>query len=50
MQLISKQRNPMIDNLMRMDAVSLENFARNFCKENGKDFDKEFNAFMNSVR
>lgn len=45
------KNNPMVSNLIGMaekgDAKGIEQFARNFCKENGKDFDKEFNAFLN---
>lgn len=45
--------NPMISNLMNMaksgNKKDVENFARNYCKERGKDFDKEFADFMNQV-
>lgn len=38
--------NPMIQNLIKMqkkgDTKGVENFARNFCKEKGIDFDKEY--------
>ena len=43
-------RNPMLRNLMQMDSTSVENFARNYCKEKGIDFDKEFSMFMQSKR
>lgn len=45
--------NPMINNLLQMmergDVKSVENFARNFCNERGRDFDKEFSEFMKKV-
>lgn len=45
-----KSPNPMISNLMKQaqngDAKAVESFARNFCKERGMDFDKEFSNFM----
>lgn len=43
-------RNPMLRNLLQMDSVGVENFARNYCKEKGIDFDKEFNSFMQGKR
>lgn len=40
---------PMGNNLLQMaqqgDGRSIENFARNYFKQQGKDFDKEFQAF-----
>ena len=50
MNILSKNKNPMLNNLMNMDQASIENFARNYCKEQGRDFDKEFNAFMQRNR
>lgn len=45
-----KSPNPMISNLMKQaqngDVKAVESFARNFCKERGIDFDKEFSNFM----
>ena len=45
-----KSPNPMISNLMKQaqkgDTKAVEDFARNFCKERGMDFDKEFSNFM----
>ena len=39
--------NPMLKNLVEMaekgDMQGVENFARNIYKEQGKDFDKEYN-------
>ena len=44
--------NVMISNLMNMankgDTKGVEQFARNYLKEKGMDFDKEFSAFMNN--
>ena len=44
--------NPMISNLVNManqgNSQGVEQFARNFMKEKGMDFDKEFNSFMNN--
>ena len=43
--------NPMINNLIRSakngDYSQVENFARNMFKEQGRDFDTEFNQFKN---
>lgn len=43
------QSTPMGANLLQMakngDSKGLEQFARNFMESQGKDFDKEFNAF-----
>ena len=45
-----KSPNPMISNLIKQaqngDEKAVESFARNFCKERGMDFDKEFSNFM----
>lgn len=53
MNMIGKN-NPMFTNLMEMankgDNKGVENFARNLFKEKGKDFDKEFSNFMNTVK
>ena len=44
--------NPLINNLVSMakqgDTNSVEQFARNYFKERGKDFDKEFSSFMSN--
>lgn len=56
-QLVSKligNQNPMFNNLVGMamsgKGAEVETFARNFCKERGVDFDKEFASFMNNFR
>lgn len=44
--------NPMIANLVNMaksgNTQGIEQFARNYMKERGMDFDKEFASFMNN--
>lgn len=44
--------NPIINNLVSMakqgDTNSVEQFARNYFKEKGMDFDKEFSSFMSN--
>ena len=46
--------NPMFRDLIQKaqkgDKQSVENFARNICKERGIDFDKEFANFMSNFR
>ena len=46
--------NPMISNLVNMakqgNYQGVERFARNYLKEKGLDFDKEFNAFMKNIK
>lgn len=46
--------NPMFRELIQKaqkgDRQSIENFARNICKERGIDFDKEFANFMSNFR
>ena len=46
--------NPMFNNLIDLaqkgDVKQVENFARNFCKEKGRDFDKEFGEFMKNFK
>lgn len=46
--------NPMFRDLIQKaqkgDRQSIENFARNICKERGIDFDKEFANFMSNFR
>lgn len=45
--------NPVLENLLSLaknnDKNGIENFARNMMKEKGLDFDKEFNAFRQSL-
>ena len=47
--IIKSNNNPMLKNLVEMaekgDMQGVENFARNVYKEQGKDFDQEFNNF-----
>lgn len=44
---------PMIGNLMNMakngNKQGIENFARNYFSERGRDFDKEFAEFMKQI-
>lgn len=46
--------NPMFNNLMNMarqgNSQRIEQFARNFFKEKGMDFDTEFNKFMSNFK
>ena len=54
MNMLKNNTNPIFNNLIDManknDVKGLENFARNYMKEQGKDFDKEFNTFMNNFK
>lgn len=54
MQMIGNNNNPVIQNLIKMaqngDYQGVEEFARNFYKQQGRDFDKEFSQFMNNFR
>lgn len=49
MKMLSQNNNPIFKNLIDMankgDTKSVENFARNYMKSQGKDFDQEFNNF-----
>lgn len=56
LNMISNQignQNPMLNNLIDMakngNSGGVETFARNFCKEKGIDFDKEFKSFMEQL-
>ena len=53
-QLLTNTPNPIFNNLINMaqsgDSKGVENFARNICKERGKDFDKEFSEFMSNFK
>lgn len=55
MQALAQQgnNNPILNNLVDManknDYAGVEQFARNLYKGNGKDFDAEFNAFMQKM-
>ena len=46
--------NPIMKDLMNMaekgDGKGIEKFARNLFKEQGKDFDKEFENFMKNFK
>lgn len=52
-QMLSNNSNPMAQNVLKMaqngDSKGIEQFARNVCKEQGKDFDKEFSNFKNNL-
>lgn len=54
MELLKQNNNPMLNNLVQMaekgDTKGVENFARNFFKEQGKDFDKEYASVMNNFK
>ena len=49
MKMLSQNNNPIFKNLIDMankgDTKGVENFARNYMKSQGKDFDQEFNNF-----
>ena len=51
--LQQQSNNPIMANLIQMaqanDEKGIENFARNLMKEQGLDFDKEFNTFRKSL-
>lgn len=55
-QMLQKMvgNNPMMANLINMaqqgNSKGVEEFARNFYKERGKDFDKEFGEFMKNFK
>ena len=48
-QLLKGNNNPIMKNLVEMvekgNTKGVENFARNYMKSQGKDFDQEFNNF-----
>ena len=49
MKMLKNNSNPIFANLIEMannnDTKGLEQFARNYMKDNGRDYDKEFNDF-----
>lgn len=49
MNMLKNNTNPIFSNLIDMankgDTKGVENFARNYMKSQGKDFDQEFNNF-----
>lgn len=51
--LQQQNNNPIMANLIQMaqanDEKGIENFARNLMKEQGLDFDKEFNTFKKNL-
>lgn len=51
--MIGNQNVPIIGNLMNMakngNKQGIENFARNYFSERGRDFDKEFAEFMKQI-
>ena len=54
MNLVKNNCNPVIKNLITMaekgDTKGIEEFARNYMKEQGRNYDEEFNNFMNNFR
>ena len=52
--MVKSNNNPMIKNLVEMaengNSKGVENFARNFLKEQGRDFDKEFSEFTKNFK
>lgn len=52
--MVKSNNNPMIKNLVEMaekgNTEGVENFARNFLKEQGRDFDKEFSEFTKNYK
>ena len=51
MGMLKNNSNPIFANLVNLaeqnTTKELEKFARNYCKEQGRDFDKEFANFQN---
>ena len=47
MDFLQKQMgdSPLLSMAQRRDSKGIEQFARNYYKQQGKDFDKEFQAF-----
>lgn len=54
MTMLKNNTNPIFSNLIDMankgDTKGVENFARNYMKSQGKDFDKEFNNFKDMFK
>lgn len=52
--LQNNNNNPMFAQLIQMarkgDKVGIEQFARNFCNERGRNFDTEFPEFMKKFK
>ena len=53
MNMLGQNQNPMATQLMQMvktgNTNQIEQIARNMCKENGIDFDKQFAEFMKQI-
>jgi len=53
-QAAKNNSNPIMNNLVNMarsgNSKGIEEFARNLFKEQGRDFDKEFNEFINNFK
>ena len=54
LNILKNNSNPIIGNLINMaqngDSNGVEQFARNYMKEKGKDYDTEFSNFMNNFK
>lgn len=54
MNFIKQNSNPMLNNILQMaekgETQGLEQFARNLFKEQGRNFDEEFNNFMSNFK
>ena len=54
LSMIRENNNPMLKNLVEMaekgDSKGVEEFARNLYKQQGRDFDKEFNTFISNFK
>ena len=54
MNMLKNNTNPIFNNLIDManknDVKGLENFARNYMKSQGRDFDQEFNNFKDMFK
>lgn len=54
MNMLKNNTNPIFSNLIDMankgDTKGVENFARNYMKSQGKDFDQEFNNFKSMFK
>lgn len=53
MNMLKNNTNPIFNNLIDManknDVKGLENFARNYMKEQGRNYDEEFNNFKDMM-
>lgn len=54
MLMMKDNQNPVLSDLFKKvqngDTKSVESFARNLMKEQGRDFDKEFGEFMKNFK